>query len=135
MTTSKNKKEARTISEDAGLDTAASEACVHHAHGRPGREEAPRGRRVDLRAQVRRLPGADHQGRPASRASIQEAQRPRRDVPGDRGGVRLAVEGRPGGGGPPGGSDVERQVRRLLEDSNIDHKMSRTIELMTKIRK
>ena len=47
-----------------------------------GREEAARGRRLDLRAEARRLRGTDHQGRAASRASIQKEQGPHRDVSG-----------------------------------------------------
>ena len=73
-------------------DTAADSSRVRHAHGRTGREEAARGRRLGLRAEVRRLPGADHQGQAASGASIQEEQGPHRDVSGNRGG-RPAVEG------------------------------------------
>ena len=76
------------------LDAAAGEPRVRHADGRTGRQEAPRGRRLDLRAEVRRLPRPDHQGRAASRAPVEEEQGPRRDVSENRGG-RPAVEGRP----------------------------------------
>ena len=65
-------EEAGATTEGKPPDAAADEPRVRHARGLAGRDEAARGPRLHQRDEVRRLPGADHHGQPATRATIQE---------------------------------------------------------------